>query len=114
MSLKRFSGWEPRTVYEYDDEGRMVSSTSEPEWDDTERAWMLALEQYRREVLCPCGCGFPAEVAQDPMTEFRRQVGPPIRCHIRTGLAQAQKQYRESNPHGEMSGLLWDVKVRQD
>jgi len=92
----------------------MVASSLEVEWDDTERAWMLALEQYRREVLCPCGCGWPVEVAQDPMTEFKRQVATPVRCHIRTGLAQAQEAYRKANPEGEMSGLLWGVTVRQD
>ena len=46
------------------------------------------------------------------MTEFRREVGKPVRCHIRTGLAQAQEAYRAANPDGEMSGLLWGVRLR--
>ena len=49
--MKRFTGWEPATVYEYDDAGRLVASQPEVEWDDTERAWMLALEEYRSDLL---------------------------------------------------------------
>jgi len=101
-------------VYEYDDAGRLVSSSPEVEWDDTERAWMLALEEYRRDVLCPCGCGWPKDVSQDPMTEFRREVGAPVRCHVRTGLAVSQEAYRKANPEAEMSGLLWGVTLRAD
>ena len=101
-------------MYEYDDAGRLVSSSPEVEWDDTERAWMLALEQYRTEVLCPCGCGWPKEISQDPMTEFTRRVPEPTRCHIRTGLAKAQQQYHDANPQGEMTGLLWGVTVQSD
>jgi len=83
-------------------------SRPEPEWDDAERAWMLALEQYRREVLCPCGCGYPAEISQDPATEFAIRVPPPTRCHIRTALAQEQKD-SEDRPTPE--GLLWGVEL---
>lgn len=85
-----------------------MSSHAEPEWDDTERAWMLALEEYRTTVLCPCGCGFPKEISQDPRTEFAVSVPPPTRCHIRTALAEAQKD-SEDRPTPE--ALLWGVEL---
>lgn len=85
-----------------------MSSQAEPEWDDVERDWMLALEDYRRNVLCPCGCGYPAEVSQDPMTEFRAYAGP-VRCHVRTALVRAQKD-QQGVPHPE--GRLWVAKLR--
>lgn len=92
----------------HDDDGRLASSQAEVEWDDTERAWVLALEEYRREVLCECGCGFPREISQDPMTEFSLTIPPPTRCHIRTALVDAQKG-AEDRPTPE--GLVWGVKI---
>lgn len=40
--MKRFGGWEPTTYYEYDENGRLVSSTPEVEWDDEQRALVEA------------------------------------------------------------------------
>lgn len=96
-------------MYEYDDGGRLVSSRPEPEWDETERAWMLALEQFRREVLCPCGCGFPKDVSQAPETEFAVSVPPPTRCHVRSALVEAQKDAKD-RPTPE--ALLWGVRLQ--
>lgn len=59
-------GWEPRTVYTYDAGGRLVSSQPEVEWDEDERAWMLALGAYR-SGLCPV-CGGPSDECQSPET----------------------------------------------
>ena len=109
--MKRFNGWEPVTVYEYDDAGRLMGSRPEPEWDDTERAWMLALEEYRTGVLCPCGCGFPKEISQAPQTEFAVSVPPPTRCHIRTALAEAQKG---SDDRPTPEALLWGVEFNPE
>lgn len=90
MSLKRFSGWEPQTFYEYDDEGRMVSSRPEVEWDDTEQGWMLALEKWRTERLCPL-CGYPKDVCQAPEFTYRYDVNAPVRCRVTTAIRQAQR-----------------------
>lgn len=70
---------------------------------------MLALEEYRNEVLCPCGCGFPREISQAPGTEFAVTVPPPTRCHVRTALVEAQKDAKD-RPHPE--ALLWGAEVR--
>lgn len=69
---------------------------------------MLALDEYRKSVLCECGCGFPKEISQAPETEFTVRIPPPTRCHIRTALAQEQKE-AEDRPTPE--GLLWSVEL---
>lgn len=85
-----------------------MSSQPEPEWDDAEREWMLALEHYRTEVLCPCGCGWAREVSLDPMTEMTQKVVEPTRCHIRTAMVKAQQDGTE-RPVPE--ALLWSVRL---
>jgi len=87
-----------------------VASRPEVEWDDTERAWMLALEQYRREVLCP-KCGYPREICQAPETEFALRVPPPTRCHVETALAQAQKESEHHTPEALIWGVQFDPKT---
>lgn len=106
-------GWEPRTNYVYDDAGRLVSSQPEPEWDDTERAWMIALEQYRANELCPL-CGRPKSICQDPEAEFAVTVPPPTRCHITTAQRRAQQSYMEG-PHADYpEALLWGIGLKLD
>lgn len=105
-------GWEPRTVYEYDDAGRMVASAPEPEWDDTERAWMLALEHWRTEQVCSL-CGWPKAICQDPATEFAVEVPVPTRCHVTTALRRAQKA-RAEDKTSESDGLVWAAQMRSD
>lgn len=104
-------GWEPTTTYTYDDQGRLVSSTPETEWDDTERAWMLALQRYRVEDLCPI-CGRPKSVCQAPEAEFMFDVPPPNRCHITTALRRAQKTYLDAAHAPHPDALDWHVTLR--
>lgn len=72
---------------------------------------MLALEHYRSRVLCPCGCGWPADVSQDPTTENTVRVGAPTRCHIRTALIEAQ---RDGPDRRTPEALLWGATVAQE
>jgi hypothetical protein len=108
VSYKRFQGWEPTTVYAYDDAGRMVSSRPEVEWDDTERAWMLALATWRDDEVCPL-CGWPKDVCRDPMSEWSLEATLPVRCHVLTKIKQAQAG-RESGKFDD--ALLWGVRVK--
>lgn len=71
---------------------------------------MLALAQYRDEDLCPCGCGWPKVVSQDPMTEFRVEVTRG-RCHIRTALARAQAEYARTTG-ATPEGALWSTRIK--
>ena len=73
-------------VHHYDDAGRLVRTvvTREPEWDDVERAKMLALATYEATL---CACGLPESVAdEDPDLEMVERV-----CPVCAGLA---KNYR--------------------
>jgi hypothetical protein len=68
-SPKRFHGWEPTwvTEYEYDDTGRMVRSVTrmlEPEWDDATRLSAEALAAVERDS-CP-GCNMHSSILADP------------------------------------------------
>lgn len=97
ISYKRLSGWEPTTHYTHDDQGRLLSSTPEPEWDDVEVGWMVELERWRRQNLCPL-CGFPKEVCQAPYGTYVYGTGEPVRCNVTTALRAAQKEHQGS-PH---------------
>jgi hypothetical protein len=112
VSVKRFDGWEPEqvTTYEYDDAGRLIRAVTvrEPEWDEHEQGWALALAFYR-DSLCPCGCGHPARDTLAPESAGHTwHVPPPVRCMARDALAQAQAQF--SNPRPE--AVLWRVEKR--
>jgi len=87
--LKRFLGWEPKTFYGYDDEGRMVASKQEPEWDEVEQNYMLALAEYRASK-CPV-CGGPIDECTDPANEGKFRTELPTRCHRQTSLLAAQE-----------------------
>lgn len=89
----------------------MVSSRPEVEWDETEQAWMLGLEQWRTDLICPL-CGWPKSVCQDPKTEFRVEVPEAVRCHVTTALHLAQKAYSEK-PGAVPDGRLWSARLKE-
>ena len=91
--MKRFHGWEPSTIYEYDDGGRLVASRPEQEWDDGEQTVMLALQAYRA-TLCPL-CGGHISVCTAPENETKFKGGLPIRCHATTARSIAMEPYRD-------------------
>lgn len=106
VSLKRFSGWEPTTFYVYDAAGRLVSSRPEVEWDDTEQGWMLALERWRTERLCPL-CGYPKDVCQAPEFTYRYDVDAPVRCRVTTAIRQAQR----GGDYADPDALIFQASV---
>jgi hypothetical protein len=79
ISLRRFDGWEPTTFYEHDEQGRLVSSTPEVEWDEEQQALMLALSRHR--ALSCKGCGGWLPETTDIEADGAYQVERPIRCH---------------------------------
>jgi hypothetical protein len=95
ISYKRLRGWEPTTVYEHDDAGRLVSSRPETEWDATEVAWMQALGDYEA-TLCE-HCGLPRDVCHARDMENRVKVRPPERCHVTTALLREQEKRAKGN-----------------
>ena len=110
VSLKRFGGWEPVTVteYEYDAGGRLVRSWSQPEseWDDQQQAWMLALVQHRAE-LCPCGCGQRWADVTSPEETGPVFVASRVVCRARLALLEAQKVAETQDIIG--GARLWQV-----
>lgn len=98
-------GWEPSTVYEYDEGGRLVRSTPETEWDPQQVAWMLALEAYE-QGLCK-RCGEPLEettrIEHDFNNPFGEAVylpapGTPVQCHCCAALERSEKDTAAQNP----------------
>lgn len=102
MSLRRFEGWEAAEVHEheYDDAGRLVRTivTKEPEWDDEQRALMLALDQYERE-LCS-GCGGHISSAFDPTVNRDVQSHEP-RC-LDCAAIEAKRRMDHKGHRGEL------------
>jgi hypothetical protein len=83
VSYRRFHGWEPATVttHEYDQDGRLLRSTArqEAEFDDSDRAMFLGLQEYE-DGLCP-NCGLPLDETTDGGNEFAYRHGERVRCH---------------------------------
>ncbi|MFE5309698.1 hypothetical protein [Isoptericola sp. NPDC056605] len=111
ISYKRFLGWEPKTFYEYDAGGRMVSSWTEVEWDDTEREWMLALAEWEASEVCPM-CGWPKDVCQARDAENALEVGPPIRCHVVTAIRRAQEARPGTGVSKHDDALIWGASLK--
>lgn len=109
--MKRFLGWEPVTTYEYEG-GRLLSSQPEPEWDEEQQSWMLAL-QYYRDGLCP-KCGSPIDECHAPENEGRYEVPPPERCHKTTALHHASEPYRTNKDIKAPDALLYRVQLKPD
>lgn len=95
------------TTYEYGKKGRVVRTVSvrEPEWDDEQRGWMLALSEYRAS-LCPCGCGYLSDETRGAANEDRFTVPPPYRCYARDAMVEAQEAFKNPRPQA----VLWTAQ----
>jgi hypothetical protein len=93
LSLRRFDGWVPRTRYEHDKAGRLVSSATESEWDEEQQAIMLALHRYRELVCKGCGGWLPETTAAE--AEDRYAVEAPVRCHCCAAYSRARDRVQE-------------------
>lgn len=84
------------------------TTTTEPEWDDHERAWALALTAYE-DALCPL-CGRPLAICTAPESEGRVTVPPPTRCHVTTAIELAREPYRGDKVK-QSSALMFTAHV---
>lgn len=100
------------TEYEHDDDGRLVRSitTREPEWDEQERAWMLALADYESRI-CPL-CGRPLSVCTDPANEGKVKAALPRRCFFTTAVEQAREPYNHGKAKNA-NALLFGATLGQ-
>lgn len=90
ISLKRFHGWTP-------------TRDDAVEWDETERNWMLALDDYEHS-LCP-SCGMPLSVCGDMQGQYRIQGDARV-CWGTAHRIQAAKNWREENPQSKWGDAL--------
>lgn len=95
------------TVYEYDDDGRLVRSvtTHDPEFLDEDLGYGKAHRRNEMD-LCPT-CRMPLSETTDPDNEGRYEVPPPIRCHACTPIQHSMQEYKDSPP-----GLLFRAYLK--
>jgi hypothetical protein len=109
VSWRRYAGWEPerRTRFVYED-GQLVEAitTTEPEWDDDQRAAVEALLAYEAS-LCP-GCRQVWAEVTAPEAEGRFVPDAPIRCHYCTARAQGEAIYAGSDHSGALFATVRD------
>jgi hypothetical protein len=110
VSLKRFGGWEPETVTEYEYDGdrlvRTVTRVTEPEWDPEQQAHMIALTVWQAGRCPGCGEQFAESTSSlnDPDNRDGTgyyEVPPPTRCHACTAKHTAEEAFRKDSdrPH---------------
>lgn len=82
----------------------------EAEWDQPDRAWMVALAAYRAQVHEPCGTYLPDATRPEDDGAWRAKL--PVRCHVCTARLTAIDAHLSGahNPHPE--ALLFPVVRR--
>jgi len=94
-----------------DSAGRVTKlvTTREPEWDEEQRALMLALAAWRAS-RCP-HCGGPLGETTDPANEGRYRV-ESTRCHRCTALDIAARKFHEAKGVTAPHALLHRARLR--
>lgn len=100
------------TTFQYDDDGRLVSSvmTREPEFSPWDRAVLLSDRASAGARRGPHGV-LESE-ATDPANQFAYEVPPPITDHAQVALSKAKEEWRKANPNADASTRLWRVQKR--
>ncbi len=84
-------------MHEHDADGRLLRSTTEPEWDDEQQGWAQAHALLQADTCSGCG-GWLSETTQ-PDREGQYEVPPPHRCHRCTSLSIKRREYAEKTQH---------------
>lgn len=119
MSLRRFCGWEPAevTTHEYDERDRLAASVTrrEPEWDDAQRAWMLALGVYEQSLCRRCGHNLHDTLDPDTsgtMLASREWVAEESQCFGCTALAVSeQARSGDDNNKIPLQALIYTARM---
>lgn len=105
----------PRTYYEYDDDGRLVSSWTESEWDQEQIDLLLADDRIRR-LTGPDGEWLPdaTNPAADP-TEYSSgyryiHKGPFTNWAKKERLDAEAARRKELGPDGNTNGEYFTVE----
>jgi hypothetical protein len=83
------------TTYTYDEHDRIVEAVTitEPEWDETERAWGMTLTDVEADVCN--GCGQPLSESLTLEAYEGYESGPPATCQGCKALHRRQREYEE-------------------
>lgn len=73
----------------------------EPEWDELEQGWMVALAEYRARICPGCGGDLLETLGHEDWEAL-----PPVRCHKCTVIAISQERFDGQHPHA----LRWGAK----
>lgn len=84
-----------------------MTTLAEPEWDESTRALVLALDTVPR---CPA-CGGDPALCQDPARQFDWTVPDPVRCHRTTTLREAQQRFSQGVDAEHPDALMWGVHL---
>lgn len=75
----------------------------EPEWDELQQGWMLALAEVDLTTCAGCGGDLNETLAHEDW-----QALPPVRCHKCTAIHAAQDRFVGQHPHA----LRWGAERR--
>ena len=106
MSPRRYAGWEPTTRYLYDDQGRLVSSSADPEWDEFDNALLDELLNWQAGVH---SCGHHESEQLDPDAVFA--AGYTV-CKACEALQRAQVAQAETDKPAVKAGKNPDFPRR--
>ncbi|GAA2183374.1 hypothetical protein GCM10009785_26690 [Brooklawnia cerclae] len=95
MSLRRFLGWEQRTVT-VERDGRTVT-TAEPEYDDWERAIQIAYDDWRGDVCPDCGQPLSVSLLDREHPDGHRWVAGFQECRSCAALEEARHKQSETD-----------------
>lgn len=89
MSPRRYAGWEPVTRYMYDEQGRIISTTPEPEWDEWDTVLVDCLLNWQSGVH---RCGHHEDEQADPDVVFVAEFTVCKACEALQRRQEAQAQ----------------------
>ncbi|WP_431935792.1 hypothetical protein [Micromonospora sp. RP3T] len=108
MSLKRFEGWEPRTVTRvtaWTDDGRPAGweTRTEAEWDGRERSLVLALGMWEAGLCRRCGHHLdettdPDHDQDNPEAGHGWIADGPDECFACKALHRAEEKWQKEAP----------------
>lgn len=107
-------GWEPRTFYNYDDTGRMVSSRTESQWDEDQVELLLA-DDYIRRMTGPNGEWMPDATSEeaDPMNYSGWRylpTGPFTNQAEKVRLDALEAHHKALGDDGNLNGVYFGVE----
>lgn len=122
VAPRRLQGWEPRTVTEFerDGSGNVVRAVEyrEPEFDDEQRAWLLAFQRHDADV------GSHGELLSEATSEraepnyygegsIRYVANGPFTNQAEKAFRDAQDAYkRDAGENANLNGMFWTVEKK--